>query len=550
MARINNLTNFLSDVADAIRSKKGTSSLIPAEDFDTEIINLPSGGSTLQSKSITIRSNGSQTVSPDSGYDGLSSVSITTNVPGGSSGDFVYDNWIAYGTSTPDANDYKYWFNVDTTPTNTPLRYVSNYKAEDDFTGELAEIVDETTGISNQKVQSSFTIDGMQNDGGNNYFYSSGGQCKTPSNITVYKYTYNNQQAPSYECINTSYSTSIGKLSDILSGLSSTTLYGGWTAYNNIIYGLFGNAIQSYDVSTGAQGTWGRTSYTWLNSTYRCLGLFRISNTQMIFIRTANSSGTGINVISASNSASQSVNTLLTVNNLSNMNNYTTIRVDNDNILIIYKTNSLSLSSSIQKKMYNYKISTNTWTTVTPPASSGYMYFRYLIPENKYIFKVSSLTYSIYTLVNGAFTEMGNGNLFNACVQSDVGAILYLNGTTFRACIPKNFSIKDANGNIITSNFIQDTSYNIIEGITTKNYTFSHEILENLDSTNNVLLISNYKGSSSSQSYAFYPRPSSEIFLWLYRNGTTKFIYNKTEYTLQTSVNGAWTTSDTENNIR
>lgn len=44
MARTDTLGNFLTDVADAIRTKKGTSEAIPAEDFDTEIENLPSGG--------------------------------------------------------------------------------------------------------------------------------------------------------------------------------------------------------------------------------------------------------------------------------------------------------------------------------------------------------------------------------------------------------------------------------------------------------------------------------------------------------------------------
>lgn len=44
MARTNNLTDFLTDVADAIREKKGTSETIKASDFDTEIENLPSGG--------------------------------------------------------------------------------------------------------------------------------------------------------------------------------------------------------------------------------------------------------------------------------------------------------------------------------------------------------------------------------------------------------------------------------------------------------------------------------------------------------------------------
>ena len=37
MARTDNLKVFLTDVADAIRTKKGTTELIPANTFDTEI---------------------------------------------------------------------------------------------------------------------------------------------------------------------------------------------------------------------------------------------------------------------------------------------------------------------------------------------------------------------------------------------------------------------------------------------------------------------------------------------------------------------------------
>lgn len=43
MARTDSLGNFLIDVADAIREKKGTSETIQASQFDTEIANLPSG---------------------------------------------------------------------------------------------------------------------------------------------------------------------------------------------------------------------------------------------------------------------------------------------------------------------------------------------------------------------------------------------------------------------------------------------------------------------------------------------------------------------------
>lgn len=44
MADISNLSNYLKDVADAIREKKGTEDQIPAANFDTEIRSLDVGG--------------------------------------------------------------------------------------------------------------------------------------------------------------------------------------------------------------------------------------------------------------------------------------------------------------------------------------------------------------------------------------------------------------------------------------------------------------------------------------------------------------------------
>lgn len=47
MARIDTLTNFLTDVAESIRQKSETTEQIPASEFDTRIANLPSGGSAV-----------------------------------------------------------------------------------------------------------------------------------------------------------------------------------------------------------------------------------------------------------------------------------------------------------------------------------------------------------------------------------------------------------------------------------------------------------------------------------------------------------------------
>ena len=57
MARTDTLTNFLTDVAAAIKAKKGDETAIPAANFDTEITNLPSGGSSDDLKNFIERDN-------------------------------------------------------------------------------------------------------------------------------------------------------------------------------------------------------------------------------------------------------------------------------------------------------------------------------------------------------------------------------------------------------------------------------------------------------------------------------------------------------------
>ena len=80
MARTNNLSNFLTDVAGAIKEKKGSEAAIPAANFDTEIRNLPSQG-TYQHKTVPVTQNGTQTVIPDAGYDAIDELTINTAVP-------------------------------------------------------------------------------------------------------------------------------------------------------------------------------------------------------------------------------------------------------------------------------------------------------------------------------------------------------------------------------------------------------------------------------------------------------------------------------------
>ena len=88
MARIDTLINFLTDIAAAIKAKKGDSTPIPAADFDTEITNLPSGDDETL-KGLIERSLTSITI-PDSvtsigrwafsGCTGLTSITIPDSV--------------------------------------------------------------------------------------------------------------------------------------------------------------------------------------------------------------------------------------------------------------------------------------------------------------------------------------------------------------------------------------------------------------------------------------------------------------------------------------
>lgn len=79
MAKTDNLTDFLTGVAGAIRAKKGTTALINPQDFESEIGSIDTA-KPEQTKTLTVTENGTQTVKPDTGKV-LSGVTVTTNVP-------------------------------------------------------------------------------------------------------------------------------------------------------------------------------------------------------------------------------------------------------------------------------------------------------------------------------------------------------------------------------------------------------------------------------------------------------------------------------------
>ena len=76
-----NLTQFLTNIANAIRAKKGTSAKINAADFATEIENLPSGGDTSVEDGLvsgTIATYSNNRVSSTAAYSFYNNTKLTS----------------------------------------------------------------------------------------------------------------------------------------------------------------------------------------------------------------------------------------------------------------------------------------------------------------------------------------------------------------------------------------------------------------------------------------------------------------------------------------
>lgn len=112
MAKNDNLKDFVTDVADAIREKKGTTDLINPQDFSAEIKSIEGGGGSGEGEGSTIEYLDVSEVSGDTmvylSWFGLAASGNVISMPGGNATPVCGMPMYYYQQSKPEGEFPKY----------------------------------------------------------------------------------------------------------------------------------------------------------------------------------------------------------------------------------------------------------------------------------------------------------------------------------------------------------------------------------------------------------------------------------------------------------
>lgn len=170
MADTSNLTNFLTDVADAIRTKKETTGEISAANFDTEILSISTA--TLQANKNATPITSQQVITPDTGYDGMEQVTIAPAVMSAEDYDTCMDlaDYIMYGEEQPllPYTELEYIQSTGTQYINTNISPNSSQRIEMTFVLDAVVRYEGLWGVTNNGAPTRGNVTG--NYGSSNFF--------------------------------------------------------------------------------------------------------------------------------------------------------------------------------------------------------------------------------------------------------------------------------------------------------------------------------------------------------------------------------------------
>lgn len=164
-------------IADSVRSKTGTAGGMKITEIPKKIEAIETGGNiNLQEKALTITSNGTITVAPDTSYDALSKVDVTVNVVGGGEDDLITFNIEVDFSNCPDA-DVTVWDSLDTDYNLTSNNHAAELKVQRGAV--IAVISSNLIDGATTEENASFDIAGVEGEYAYIYDHSSSLQLST-----------------------------------------------------------------------------------------------------------------------------------------------------------------------------------------------------------------------------------------------------------------------------------------------------------------------------------------------------------------------------------